>query len=344
VHRKPTILGLLWFLLPALADAQSSSPPVATINGRIVTASELDSKLAAQLRPLEEQIYGLRRRGLEQIIIDELLRDEADRLHMTVEDLKTQIQSKATVTDGEIDKLVSQTANPTGDLDIARRAAQVQLLGRARVSALQQAVRDLRAAAHVEILLPELAPEHATVNSTGFPTLGEVAARVTIIEFTDFQCPYCAAVSPALKKVITASKGQVKLVHRDFPLPVHPLAWKAAVLARCAGEQSKFWEYHDRLFDRKGSLSDDTFTELNSQLGLNVTALERCEADGKYDGAIRADIDEARRIGVAGTPTLIVNGVVMRGAPSEEALTRIVSSELTQATATPTGGPHLSTR
>jgi protein-disulfide isomerase len=141
---------------------------------------------------------------------------------------------------------------------------------------------------------------------------GKKEAKVTITEFSDFQCPYCSRVQPTLREVLKAYPEDVKLVYKDFPLSFHKQAKNASKAARAAGEQGKYWEMHDLLFQNYNSLSDDKYKEFATKLNLDVNQFMTDFNSNKYDKQIQEDINLGRRVGVTGTPTLFINGKRMQ--------------------------------
>jgi protein-disulfide isomerase len=144
------------------------------------------------------------------------------------------------------------------------------------------------------------------------PVKGKKDAPVTIVEFSDFQCPYCARLQATLKQVLQAYPDEVKLVYKDFPLSFHKQARNAAKAARAAGEQGKYWEMHDLIFENYSSLSEEKFNEFAIKLNLDVNKFMKDFNSNKYDALIQQDINLGRSVGVTGTPTLFINGKRMR--------------------------------
>lgn len=150
------------------------------------------------------------------------------------------------------------------------------------------------------------------------PTLGDPAAPVTIVEFSDFQCPFCGRfwqqTLPTIKeKYITT--GKVKFVYRDFPIAsIHSEAEKAAEAAECADEQGKFWEYHDRIFQGQDELSVASFKRWATELGLDTNRFTECLDSGKYADEVAKDFQDGQAAGVTGTPTFFINGERLVGA------------------------------
>lgn len=137
---------------------------------------------------------------------------------------------------------------------------------------------------------------------------GEASAPVTIVEFSDFQCPYCSRLQPTLKEVMKAYPKEVKLVYKHYPLSFHNQAKNAAKAAEAAREQGKFWEMHDIIFANFNKLTDKSFAEFARKIGLNLDQFKADYGSDKYDQIIQSDTNLARKIGVTGTPTLFMNG------------------------------------
>lgn len=188
-------------------------------------------------------------------------------------------------------------------------------------------VADLTAAAAVRVLLEP--PRFDIAVEARDPALGPPSAPVTIVEFSDFQCPYCAQVAPTLKRVQMAYGDRVRVVWKDLPIEqIHPWAFMAAEAAHCAGAQDQFWSYHDAVFARQPTLDAETFGALAAGAGLDVPLFHRCLQTQASAQGVRASVDLARRLGVNATPTIFVNGRMVSGAQSFEAIARIVDEEL----------------
>jgi protein-disulfide isomerase len=155
------------------------------------------------------------------------------------------------------------------------------------------------------------------IDISGAPFKGPADAPVTIVEFTDFQCPYCARITPVLNQVLEKNQGKVKLVYMAFPLSTHPFARKAAGAAFAAGKQGKFWEYHDLLFQNYNRLNDQVIQELAQKLGLDMQKFNKDMNDPQISQEINRDYQEGRKAGVKGTPSIFVNGVMVANTSPE---------------------------
>ena len=174
-------------------------------------------------------------------------------------------------------------------------------------------------------------PQKLNIDVDDGPVLGNKNAPVTIVEFSDFQCPYCGRfftqTLPSIKKDYIDT-GKVKLVFRDFPLSFHPNAEPAAEAAECANEQGKYWEYHDKLFENQDSLSSELYIKLAGDLGLDVDKFKTCIETSKYKQEVEDDFNYGQSVGVSGTPTFFINGIKLVGAQPYEAFKQIIDAEL----------------
>ncbi len=163
----------------------------------------------------------------------------------------------------------------------------------------------------------------------GDPAIGPSKAPVTIIEFSDYQCPYCRKFHvEVLPQILSAYKDKVRFVYRDFPLSSHPEAAPAAEASGCAYEQGKFWEFHDKLFTGGQTLGKDTYLQYASDLGLDMQQFQSCLSSRKYQSEVQSDFDFAANLGVRSTPTFFINGIPLVGAQPFEAFQQVIDKEL----------------
>lgn len=177
------------------------------------------------------------------------------------------------------------------------------------------------------------APQQVTrysITEDDDPSFGPADAPITIIEFSDYQCPYCQKwhdqVWPKLQE---AFPGKIRLVYRDFPLySIHSNAGPAAEAADCAGDQNKYWEYHDLLFSGQNELGPETYQLYASNLGLDINKFTECVESKKYEAEVNADYTYAAQLGIQSTPTFFVNGVALIGAQPFEVFQKLINQEL----------------
>jgi predicted DsbA family dithiol-disulfide isomerase len=316
---------------PALA-AGGPNTVLATVGDHAVTQGEVDSKVASQL-------YDLRKQALDDVIDDYLLQQAAKKAGLKPDQyIDRQVRMIAPRVDArEAEqfynehkaKLDEQTGGRSFN-DIKPRL--IAALQRQRDEAAQQELlRKLRAESHVSVLLE--AP-HVSIASTGHPVNGSSSASVTIIEFSDFQCPFCRAAESSLKQVRDKYGDRVKLVYMDFPLGFHPHAMDAARAARCAADQNKFWQFHDALFQDQKKLDPDNLRQTAARVGLNPTKFGACFSSERHDAGIRQDIAEGNSLGVTGTPTFFINGRQLVGAQPPPKFNEVIDEELAHAKST----------
>jgi protein-disulfide isomerase len=330
----PLLLLGLGISFPALA----ASEPLAEVDGVAITTEEVEKPLAPQVSKLEEQIYNLKRQRLDAIINDKLLEKEAAKHKLTVPALlDAEVTSKVgLVTEQEIEKFYQENkAQIKGEQGQVREQIRSYLQNQKLNAKRDEFLKSLRSQAKVMINLKPPPVLRVEVSAAGAPFKGPAKAPVTIVEFSDFHCPFCRRVLPTLAQLESKYGEKVKLVFRDFPIDnLHPGATKAHEAARCANEQGKFWAYHDKLFASPPKSTPEIFKELAKEVGLDVTSFETCFDGGKYQADIKKDIEEGNRVGVTGTPAFFINGRLVSGAQPLEAFSRIIDDELARIGAT----------
>ncbi|HKQ73230.1 MAG TPA: thioredoxin domain-containing protein [Blastocatellia bacterium] len=308
---------------------------VAEVNGKAVTSEEIEEPLGARLAQLEEQIYQLKRQRLDSLIAERLLANEATRRGVTTQALiDAEVTAKAaSVTPEDVDKFYQANRSQIGGpLDVNLRSRITSFLQNQRFDARREEfVQTLRSQAKVLINLPT--PQYRLMASTeGAPFRGGAQAPVTIIEFSDFHCPFCSKVQSTISQVLARYGDKVKLVYRHLPIDqLHPQARRAAEAAACANEQGKFWEYHDRLYAAGADSSQEKLKSLAQEAGLDVAVFESCLNAGKQKQAIQKEIDDAARMGLNATPSFLINGRFFSGAAPLEAFVRVIEEELGRA-------------
>jgi protein-disulfide isomerase len=178
----------------------------------------------------------------------------------------------------------------------------------------------------------ELPPEDPNkiyeVSADDDPYIGPKDAKVTLIEFSDFECPFCRKNVATIKELIKTYGGKIKVVFRDFPLDFHKNAKSAALAAGCAADQGKFWQYHDKLFENQEKLELESLKLYAKELGLNTAEFNKCLDSKKHEAEIEKDIQDGQKVGVSGTPTLFINGRKVEGAQPIDQFKKIIEEEL----------------
>ena len=335
------ILVLLGSQVPSAAQSakkrEDSSPPVAQIGDRTITDDELERLASNRLAKVKNEEYNIKRQVLEEYITRALIETEAAARGISPEELeKREIEQKVMpVTEEQKRAVYESNPQPYAGKSEAEAFALIDAnLKRIRLAdARRRLLASIRSKTSVKVLLEAPRVEIAAVDGA---TMGPKTAPVTIVEFSDFQCPYCARAQPILKDLMQRYDGKVRLVFRDFPLDMHAQAQKAAEAARCAGDQGKFWEMHDRLFTDQRALQVADLKRSASELGLDTAKFNTCVDSGRYAAALKADMDAGARLGVNATPTFFVNGRMITGAGSPQAFTEVIDQELARAGKMPT--------
>lgn len=308
-----------------------SSNVVARVDGNTLTMADLQHEEGGKLLQAEYQYYLNQRKVLEELIDNQLLADEAKRRNISLDQLLNAEVYKG-VKDPTEDQLeVYYEGLDTQEPYDAVRAdvlAHIRELRRAKARAAF--VENLRNQAKIDVLLMPPSADFSIANAY---TKGSQDAPVVLVEFADYECPYCQKVNPQLQQLKKEYGDKVALVYKDFPLPMHHSSEKAAEAARCAGEQGKFWEYHDVLFYSR-LLDVDALKEHARVLKLDSDKFDTCLDSGSQAAAVKQDLDEAKSLGLTGTPSFFVNGHFFSGVVDYALLKDMVNQQLSAAAAT----------
>jgi protein-disulfide isomerase len=329
--REPLLgLFLCFVALSSTASAQDhpSKPgqPVATINGQTIYESDLLPSVEGQLLPLRNQEYEIKRKALDTVIDQKVLEAAAKKKGLTTEQLLAQeVDAKIPQpSDDELEgyylglRLKSPFAEVKTKLRESLRQVKIQ-------QARQDYLKALRSDSKVMVLLsaPRVEVGYDQARLRGNPK-----APVMIVEFSDYQCPYCHQAEPTVKQVLAKYGDKVSLAYRDFPLTaIHSQAEIAAEASHCALEQGKFWEYHDQLFTAS-KLEKDALIDYARNLKLDDKQFESCLTSEKYKADIEKDLEAGRKAGVSGTPGFFINGIELSGAQGLDAFGRVIDDEL----------------
>jgi protein-disulfide isomerase len=316
---------------PAFASCVDSNTILARVGDHPVTQAEVDTKVA-------QQLYDLRKQALDDIIDQYLLQQAAKKAGVTATDYVNQ-QVRAISRRVTSDEAEHFYEDHKAQLDARTGSHSFSQIGPRLIAALQrqrdedaqqQLIRKLRAESHISVILE--AP-HMSVASAGHPSTGATSAPVTIIEFSDFQCPFCRAAESSLKQVRQKYGDQVRLVYMDFPLGFHPHAMDAARAGRCAADQGKFWQFHDALFLDQKKLDPDGLKQTATRIGLDRDKFNACFSSDGHNAGIRQDMAQGTALGVTGTPTFFINGRELVGAQPPPKFDEVIDQELARAQA-----------
>jgi protein-disulfide isomerase len=326
-------LALAAFLaLDATAGKDGPPDPVAEIDGRSVAWADLEQRVAPELQQIEIQRHRVLEAGLDALLEDRLLEAEAARRGVSRDEL-LEVEVNAgiePVTDAEVDAWYAENQarlrRPKEQVAEQIRGYLKQQRAQTRRAKLMAALRDrFDVVSHLE-------PFRVELETDGAPIKGPADAPVTLIEFADFQCPYCSRINPTVSELRERYGDKLRVVFRQFPLrQLHPDAQKAAEAALCAGDQDEFWPMHDAIFASQRQMSVVDLKAHAERLELDMTRFAGCLDSGKKAKAVKADLEAGRRAGVSGTPALFVNGrpvQLVSGSPPVDQLAEVIDDEL----------------
>ncbi|MFZ5468586.1 MAG: thioredoxin domain-containing protein [Myxococcota bacterium] len=300
--------------------------------GKKITLGELDEHLGDELAQLEEQKYRLRRQGIDSMVLKSLVEAEAKKEGQSEEEwIKRHVEDKVPApSEAEIEQFFDANVKPRmpdAKLEEVKSRIVDVMLQPKRQEVAREVFEKLRAQANVQVSLAEPVKPRKVVAATG-PSRGPENAKVTIVEFSDFQCPYCSKASATVEEVMQAYAGKVRLVFRHYPLSFHKEAPKAAEASLCAHEQGKFWEYHDVLFKNQQKLAVPDLKEHATAVGLDAAKFGECLDSGRHGKTVQDDMAAGSKVGVSGTPAFFINGVMLSGALPLEDFRKVIDQEL----------------
>ena len=293
------------------SNASDLARVFATVNGENITSADVEDALRPLVFSVQEQVYKLRTQDVELKVNDLLLGQEAQKRGVTTRALlDAEIASKIpAVTEADAQKFYDENkARIEGDFAQIKDQITQYLRETAERKALTDFAGRMRAGAQVQTFLVAPAAPVYKIATDNQPSKGNPAARVTVVEFTDFQCPSCAATHPVIERIAAEYGDRVHVVVRDYPLSQHDNAQKAAEAAEAAREQGKYWEYVSLLYQNQSALTADKLKEYATRVGLDRTKFDAALDSGKFADSVRRDVQDGERAGVAGTPTVFVNG------------------------------------
>ncbi|MFT3836519.1 MAG: thioredoxin domain-containing protein [Myxococcaceae bacterium] len=310
---------------PAVTAAGAGADQVVATwgNGKKLTMKEVDES---------KEVFEARQKQIDAMVMNDLLEQEAKKTNQTVEQwFAAQVDKVVPApSDEEIAKVFAsnQAQMPEGaTLEKMKPQIKAYLDDQRRqqaMPALQKVVAEIRNQANVKILFHE---PKKTVEAVG-PSRGPEGAKVTIVEFSDFQCPFCGRVHDTVEKVMESYPGKVRLVFRQFPLKFHEKAPLAAEAALCANEQGQFWQYHDVLFKNQQKLDEADLKAHAATIGLDGAKFADCLSTGRMKKTLEADQAAGEKAGVNGTPAFFINGTPLSGAQPVEAFKEVIDAEL----------------
>jgi protein-disulfide isomerase len=334
----PVVMAVVLTACSSSAQAPRQMAPndvIATVGSTSITLAQVDEKALQQPATsfgsvkLSQALYEARRGALDDLVANALLDQEA--------------KARGTNREAVIEKEITARIQNVSDADVSNwyeaNKARVQnapfeqvrqpiknYLMQQRMGVVREEYLDsLRAKTPVRIMLEAPRQTIATANS---PSRGPSSAPIEIVEFSDFQCPFCLRAHPTVEQVLKTYGDRVRFVYRHYPLPGHPNARPAAEASECAAEQGKFWPYYDKLFASQSRLSDADLKQDAAELGMDAAKFNACVDSHKYAAKVDTDLRAGQEVGVDGTPAFFINGRLISGAQPYEVFKKIIDDEL----------------
>jgi len=332
ISRYAIFLGLL---TTAVFAAAQGNDVVVQINGEKVSRQQLEEQESGTLLQARYDFYKAQQKALDVLINKRLVEAEAKKQNLTVDELfKHEVEDKIKDLNDEQLRFVYEVAAMSEPFDAIKSKLQESVHQQRLKKARSEYIQALREKADVVIML---APPRADFDTTEAARLGPAKAPIQLVEFADYECPYCIRVQPEIKKLKDEFGDKIAFVYMDFPLPMHANAEKAAEAARCARAQDKFWEYHDRLFAAK-AIDVASLKQLAGDLKLDTAKFNACLDSSQTAAAVKKDADEAQKIGLQATPSFFLNGKFFTGALPYEEMRKMVLRELGESNKTANNG------
>jgi protein-disulfide isomerase len=337
-------VGLILMLTVVYSCSKATSKPeykykksvgdgtAAKIGSITITDKELYAGIESELFEAEMKIFDIKFNKLNAIILERIMKADPKSKGLTNDQyMEKHIASKIKISKEEINAFVAERKIPKEQLNpqIMEKIKNFLSIEKKRV-AVQSWLGEKTSKSGIEVFFQK--PERPTfdVKVGNAPSFGGENAKVTIIEFSDFQCPFCAKGATVLKDLKKKYGKKVKIAFKQYPLPFHSQAKKAAVAALCANEQSVdlFWKLHDNMFENQAALAPAKLKETAAKLGADSTKFNKCLDDNKFIAQVEKDIQEGKDIGVKSTPTFFVNGKLISGAQPLEIFSELIDKEL----------------
>jgi protein-disulfide isomerase len=319
--KKIILTALSLVFLVSCGAKDSSKEVLATIDGKKITLGDLQTKypdLEKQLFKLEENAFRYKEMYLGDMLENTLIELEAKKRDIPVEELVNQeIRSKISpVSDKEVEAFGKDKNIPKDQMSKLKDRVKQYLSAQREAELRKNFANELKKQYNVKMKIkkPGQTKKVKVEVSKSDPWKGNDKAKVTVVEFTEFQCPFCKRASNNLSNLAKDFGDKVKVVFKHFPLSFHDRAHISAQASMCMHDQDKFWEYHDVLFDNNNALQDADLKKYAKQLGADMKQFEECITSGKHKAKVDKDFADAQKYGVSGAPTYFINGTAIVGA------------------------------
>ncbi|MEM7183154.1 MAG: thioredoxin domain-containing protein [Spirochaetota bacterium] len=326
-------LGVLFFLpfVMACAKGKSLSSNYVTIDGKKYTVDDVEKESPAIIYKAKSQYQEAVSQAFAEFAMERIKKAEAKKKNIKPEEVLSQGFQQKEPSQAEIERVYQQYKAQFRGAPLEKVQPDIVkfLKENAKQRYEQAQLQKLRQEYKVDIQMEKLEPPRLKVAEKNNPALGPKDAKVTVIEFSDFECGFCKRSQNVNKALRKKYKGKIRWVFRDYPLPFHQNAFFAHVAANCAKKQDKFWDYFNILFQNTGSLQRDNVIRLAGNAGLDDEKFKAClKEEQTIAQEVQADINDGKRLGVNGTPAFFINGIMVEGAQPLAKFEEIIDKEL----------------
>lgn len=299
-----------------------------------ITNAELQDGIESELFEAESKVFEIKFNRLKNLLLQKYMdRDERKKGLSNDEFLDKFIAKGIVVSEKEINAFIKDQNIPSEHINPqVREKIKNYLEMERKKEAIDKWIADQTNKNPVEVYLPKPRRPTFDVQAGNSPSFGDKSAKVTIVEFSDFQCPFCAKGSDLLKEIKKKYGNKVQVVFKNFPLPFHNHAEKAAVAGLCAFQENAqaFWKMHDEMFTNQDGLDLEGLKKLAKKIGLKAENFDKCLIENKTLDQVKADIEEGKKAKVKSTPTFFINGQLVNGAQPIEVFSEIIDEELSK--------------
>ena len=297
-----------------------------------ISNAEVRKGIEADLYELERKIFETKMNKLKALILEKLMAQDPNKKGLTNDEyMDKYIAKNAKVTDADINAFVKEKNIPKEQVNPQiKERIRGYLMAEKKQAAVEEWLAAKTKKTGIEIYLEKPRRPSFDVNIGEAPAMGPKDAPVTIVEFSDFQCPYCAKAAETVNQIKKKYGKKVRVVFKQFPLPFHSQAKQAASAALCAWEQKPayFWEMHDAMFADQTKLNKEALSNTAKKIGVEEKKFQECLSSNKYMSMINQDMEQGKDLGVKSTPTFFINGKLLQGAQPVEAFQEIIEEEL----------------
>jgi protein-disulfide isomerase len=298
-----------------------------------ISNAELQDGIESELYDAESKVFEIKFNRLKALLLQKYMdRDQRKKGLSNDEFLEKFISKEVNVSEKEIEAFIKDQNIPAEHINPqVREKIKSYLQMERKKEAVDKWIAEQTKKNPVEVYMQKPRRPSFPIEIGSAPIAGGKDAKVTIVEFSDFQCPFCAKGADILKEIKKRYGDKVKLAFKNFPLPFHNHAEQAAVAGLCANEQGadKFWKMHDEMFANQDALDTEGLKKTAKKMGLKADSFEKCLSENKYLGQVKSDLEEGKKIKVKSTPTFFINGKLINGAQPFEVFSELIDEELT---------------